>query len=57
MRVWVVRDWSGEAVNAAPEEHDAVGWFVPTQLEQLSSPTPSTAVSCGASGAASAPAA
>ena len=36
MRVWVVHDWSGEAVNAAPEEHDAVGWFVPAQLEQLS---------------------
>jgi 8-oxo-dGTP pyrophosphatase MutT (NUDIX family) len=35
MRVFVVRDWSGEAVNAAPDEHDAVGWFVPAQLEQL----------------------
>jgi 8-oxo-dGTP diphosphatase len=36
MRVWVIRDWSGEAVNAAPEEHDAVGWFVPSQVQQLS---------------------
>jgi 8-oxo-dGTP diphosphatase len=35
MRVWVVEDWSGEAVNAAPEEHDAVGWSAPTQIEQL----------------------
>ena len=36
MRVWVVRDWSGEAVNAAPDEHDAVGWFGPAQLPHLS---------------------
>jgi len=36
MRVWVVHDWSGEAVNAAPDEHDAVGWFEPSQLERLS---------------------
>ena len=36
MRVWVVHDWSGEAVNAAPDEHDAVSWFEPSQLERLS---------------------
>jgi 8-oxo-dGTP diphosphatase len=36
MRVWVVYDWSGEAVNAAPDEHDAISWFQPSQLEQLS---------------------
>ena len=36
MRVFVVRDWSGEAVNAAPEEHEAVGWFQPSELEHLS---------------------
>lgn len=36
MQVWVVHDWSGEAVNAAPEEHDAISWFHPAQLEQLS---------------------
>jgi len=36
MRVWIVREWSGDAINAAPEEHDAVGWFQPSQLERLS---------------------
>ena len=36
MRVWVVQEWSGNAVNAAPEEHDEVGWFQPSQLEHLS---------------------
>jgi 8-oxo-dGTP pyrophosphatase MutT (NUDIX family) len=36
MQVWVVGDWAGEAVNAAPEEHEAIGWFRPAELEQLS---------------------
>jgi 8-oxo-dGTP diphosphatase len=36
MRVWVVGDWTGEAVNAAPEEHDAIGWFGPQEVETLS---------------------
>ena len=35
MRVWVVGDWTGEAVNAAPEEHDAIGWFQREQLDGL----------------------
>ncbi len=36
MRVWVVREWSGDAVNAAPDEHDEIGWFAPSQLAHLS---------------------
>jgi 8-oxo-dGTP pyrophosphatase MutT (NUDIX family) len=36
MRVWVVGDWAGEAVNAAPDEHDAIAWFHPGQLDGLS---------------------
>jgi 8-oxo-dGTP diphosphatase len=36
MRVWVVGEWTGEAVNAAPDEHDAIAWFDPGQLEGLS---------------------
>ena len=27
MRVWLVRAWSGDLGNAAPEEHDKIGWF------------------------------
>jgi 8-oxo-dGTP diphosphatase len=57
MRVWVVEDWSGEAVNAAPEEHDAVNWFVPSQLEQLSLAHPEYRGLLRRVGAASAPAA
>ena len=30
-----VTRWSGEPVNAAPEEHDALGWFRPEELSDL----------------------
>jgi 8-oxo-dGTP diphosphatase len=36
MQVWVVGDWAGEAINAAPEEHEAIGWFGPAELDHLS---------------------
>lgn len=32
MDVWVVRTWSGEPVNAAPDEHDDVAWLAPDDL-------------------------
>lgn len=32
MDVWAVRTWSGEPVNAAPEEHDAIAWLSPEDL-------------------------
>jgi 8-oxo-dGTP diphosphatase len=27
LTVWVIRSWRGTISNAAPEEHDAIGWF------------------------------
>ena len=27
LRVWVIREWRGEAHNAQPEEHDDLAWF------------------------------
>jgi 8-oxo-dGTP diphosphatase len=57
MRVWVVHDWSGEAVNAAPEEHDAVSWFEPSELERLSLAHPEYRGLLRRVGGASAPAA
>jgi 8-oxo-dGTP diphosphatase len=27
MRVWLVTEWTGTAINGAPEEHDELGWF------------------------------
>jgi 8-oxo-dGTP diphosphatase len=35
MRVWVIADWTGDAVNAAPDEHDEIAWFRPAQLDGL----------------------
>jgi 8-oxo-dGTP pyrophosphatase MutT (NUDIX family) len=32
MWVFLVRSWSGEPRNAAPEEHDAIGWLDPAAL-------------------------
>lgn len=33
--VWLVRDWHGTPSNAAPEEHDDVGWFDAGRLPSL----------------------
>ncbi|POH71604.1 NUDIX domain-containing protein [Arthrobacter glacialis] len=27
LEVWRVDDWAGDIVNAAPDEHDDIGWF------------------------------
>jgi len=27
LSAWLVRDWHGTPANAAPEEHDDIGWF------------------------------
>ncbi len=33
--VWTVEDWVGEPVNAAPDEHDEIGWFTGPELATL----------------------
>lgn len=35
MHAFLVTRWDGEPVNAAPEEHDALGWFKPSDLADL----------------------
>jgi 8-oxo-dGTP pyrophosphatase MutT (NUDIX family) len=35
MHAFVVEHWRGEPVNAAPEEHDQLRWFGPTELSRL----------------------
>jgi 8-oxo-dGTP pyrophosphatase MutT (NUDIX family) len=35
IRAFVVTDWDGEPVNAAPEELDDVRWFDPSELGSL----------------------
>ena len=35
MHAFLVTRWEGEAVNAAPEEHDDLRWFRPSELADL----------------------
>jgi 8-oxo-dGTP diphosphatase len=35
LRVWTTRRWSGSPANCAPEEHDAIGWFSPSDAASL----------------------
>jgi hypothetical protein len=35
MHAFLVTRWDGEPVNAAPEEHDDLGWFRPGDLAGL----------------------
>lgn len=35
MHAFAVERWAGEPVNAAPEEHDQIGWFDAAELHHL----------------------
>jgi 8-oxo-dGTP diphosphatase len=35
MHAFLITRWDGDVVNAAPEEHDALRWFRPGDLEEL----------------------
>ncbi|HEX4253573.1 MAG TPA: NUDIX hydrolase [Streptosporangiaceae bacterium] len=35
LTVWVSRRWQGPITNRQPEEHDAIAWFGPGQLDTL----------------------
>ena len=32
LSAWLVRKWQGTPANAAPEQHDDIGWFGPEEL-------------------------
>ena len=33
--IWKVVDWDGAVINAAPDEHDTLGWFTPEDAQSL----------------------
>jgi 8-oxo-dGTP diphosphatase len=35
MQIWLVEAWTGSPANAAPEEHDDIGWFEVQDLGAL----------------------
>lgn len=43
MYIFIVTGWTGEPVNAAPLEHDALGWFESTEIADLHLAHPSYA--------------
>lgn len=42
MTAFVVTRWRGEPTNAAPDEHDDLGWFTPEQIAGLTLADPGT---------------
>ncbi|GAA2153937.1 hypothetical protein GCM10009844_39070 [Nocardioides koreensis] len=40
MHAFLVTRWEGEPVNAAPEEHDDLRWFRPSDLADLKMANP-----------------
>lgn len=36
MSIWIIDAWAGETMNAAPDEHDAIGWFTADDVAGLS---------------------
>lgn len=43
MIVFIIRSWSGEVENCAPEEHEALGWFSIAEARRLPLPHPAYA--------------
>jgi mutator protein MutT len=35
MRIWLVEQWAGDPVNVSPAEHDDLGWFSLSEVEEL----------------------
>lgn len=42
MHAFVVSRWDGEPVNAAPDEHDHLGWFEPAELAGITLADPAS---------------
>jgi 8-oxo-dGTP diphosphatase len=35
LRIWLVRDWTGEPRNVQPAEHSEIGWFGTAEIPKL----------------------
>jgi len=46
IEVWAVTSWRGEIINAAPTEHDKIGWFNQAEFQQLDLADPDVATAC-----------
>jgi mutator protein MutT len=41
LRVWLITQWTGDIINASPDEHDALTWFSLAELSELELAHPS----------------
>ncbi len=46
IEVWAVGAWSGDVVNAAPEEHDTLRWFALDELDGIEVADPGVVLAC-----------
>jgi len=35
IEIWAVASWDGDIINAAPDEHDEIRWFVTAELDNI----------------------
>jgi mutator protein MutT len=35
LRIWLIEEWAGDAINASPIEHDEVAWFDAAEASEL----------------------
>lgn len=35
LKIWIVRSWRGTPENQCPAEHDAIDWFLPSEIADL----------------------
>jgi hypothetical protein len=35
LKLWILRRWKGTPINAAPDEHETIGWFAFSEARAL----------------------
>lgn len=46
IEIWAVANWEGEIVNAEPDEHDDIRWFVAAELDTIDLADPDVGIAC-----------
>jgi len=46
IEIWAVASWDGDIINAAPDEHDEIRWFVAAELDNIDLADADVAIAC-----------